>query len=56
MWEFLFSSKGLKIWLGELETEFELKKEYRTENGIKGLVRVFKPNHTLVLTVKREVG
>lgn len=44
MWDFLFSQRGLKIWLGELETEFELKKEFSTVNGVRGFVRVFEPN------------
>ncbi len=44
VWDFLFSENGLKIWLGKLNTELELKKEFETENGISGLVRVFKPN------------
>ena len=43
-WDFLFSAKGLNLWLGELETDFELKKEYQTKDGIRGVVRVFKPN------------
>lgn len=41
-WDFLFSESGLKIWLGNLKNELEIKKEYETENGISGLVRVFK--------------
>lgn len=44
MWDFLFSQRGLNIWLGELATEFELKKEFATHGGIKGFVRVFNPN------------
>lgn len=44
MWDFLFSEKGLELWLGKLQTELELKKEFKTEKGIIGYVRVFKPN------------
>lgn len=44
MWNFLFSEKGLKIWLGKLDGELELKKEFITEKGGRGYVRVFKPN------------
>ena len=44
VWNFLFSDKGLKIWLGELESDLKLKKEFKTEEGIIGYVRVFKPN------------
>ena len=44
MWNFLFSEKGLKIWLGKLDGELELKKEFITEKGVRGYVRVFKPS------------
>jgi hypothetical protein len=27
----MFSDKGLKIWLGELEEELEIKKGYKTK-------------------------
>ncbi|MBU2905849.1 hypothetical protein KO529_13705 [Arenibacter algicola] len=43
-WDFLFSNSGLNIWLGKLKNELEIKKEFETENGITGLVRVFKAN------------
>ena len=52
VWDFLFSENGLKIWLGNLKTELELKKEFKTENGIKGLIRVFKPNSHIRLNWK----
>ena len=52
IWDFLFSENGLKIWLGKLNTELELKKEFKTENGISGLVRVFKPNSHIRLNWK----
>jgi len=52
VWDFLFSENGLKIWLGDLKSELELKKEFETENGIKGLVRVFKPNSHIRLNWK----
>lgn len=42
-WDVLFSDNGLRIWLGELDSELELKKSYKTTDGIEGLVRVFKP-------------
>ena len=44
MWNFLFSEKGLKIWLGKLDRELELKKEFKTKKGVSGYVRVFKRN------------
>jgi uncharacterized protein YndB with AHSA1/START domain len=52
VWDFLFSEKGLKIWLGNLNNELEIEKEYETENGITGFVRVFKPNSHIRLNWK----
>lgn len=52
VWEFLFSEKGLKIWLGNLNNELEIKKEYITDNGTEGLIRVFKPNSHIRLSWK----
>lgn len=54
MWDFLFSEKGLELWLGKLETELELKKEFKTEKGIKGYVRVFKPNSHIRTTWQKK--
>ena len=51
-WDFLFSKNGLNIWLGQLKNELEIKKEYETENGIAGLVRVFKANSHIRLNWK----
>jgi len=51
-WNFLFSENGLKIWLGNLKSELESKKEFETENGITGLLRVFKPNSHIRLNWK----
>ena len=39
----MFSEKGLKIWLGEFDEELEIKKPYKSKEGIEGFVRVFKP-------------
>ena len=52
VWDFLFSENGLEIWLGKLNTELELKKEFEIENGITGLVRVFKLNSHIRLNWK----
>ena len=52
VWDFLFSSNGLKIWLGKLKNELELKKEFETKEGIAGFVRVFKPNSHVRLNWK----
>ena len=40
-WDFLISNKGLNVWLGSLSNELEIDKEFVTENGITGSVRVF---------------
>ncbi|WP_297089447.1 SRPBCC domain-containing protein [uncultured Draconibacterium sp.] len=53
-WDFMFSDAGLKIWLGELVKSLELKKEYRTKDGINGLVRVFKPNSHIRMNWKKK--
>ena len=52
VWDFLFSESGLKIWLGNLKSKLELKKEFETEKGITGLLRVFKPNSHIRLNWK----
>ncbi len=52
VWDFLFSENGLKIWLGKLNTELRLKKEFETESGITGFVRVFNPNSHIRLNWK----
>jgi len=50
----LFSDKGLKIWLGELEGELEIKQAYKTKEGIKGFVRVFKPYSHIRMKWKKQ--
>ena len=54
VWDFLFSKKGLKIWLGNFNDELELKKELKTQDGITFFVRVFKPNSHIRLNWKPE--
>jgi len=56
VWDFLFSENGLKIWLGKLKNVLEIKKEYETENGVTGLVRVFKANSHIRLNWKPKIG
>jgi hypothetical protein len=43
LWAFMFSDEGLNIWLGTLEKELEVKKTYKTKEGIEGFVRVYIP-------------
>ena len=52
VWDFLFSEIGLKIWLGNLKSDLEIKKEFETDNGTKGVVRVLKPNSHIRLNWK----
>ena len=43
VWEFLLSKKGMAIWLGTWEFDkWETGIEYRTKEGINGIVRAFK--------------
>jgi hypothetical protein len=53
-WDFMFSDKGLNLWLGKLEGELEIKKAYKTKDGIEGLVRVFTPNSHIRMTWKKK--
>jgi len=55
VWDFMFSEQGLKIWLGELEQELEVKKHYKTKSGIDGLIRVFKPYSHILSTLQVRV-
>ncbi len=43
LWDFLFSDKVLKIWLGGLEDELKINQPFKTREGIEGFVRVLKP-------------
>ena len=54
VWDFMFSEQGLKIWLGELEQELEVKKHYKTKSGIDGLIRVFKPYFHIRMNWKKQ--
>lgn len=54
VWDFMFSEQGLKIWLGKLDTELEIKKTYKTKNGISGFVRVFKPYSHIRMNWKKQ--
>ena len=54
LWDFMFSEKGLKIWLGEFDEELEIKKPFKTKAGIEGFVRVFKPYSHIRLNWKKK--
>jgi activator of HSP90 ATPase len=51
VWNFVFSTPGLNIWLGPTAgIEFEPKRTYRLGDGAIGEVRVFKPGSHARLT------
>ncbi|MEM6525075.1 MAG: ATPase [Bacteroidota bacterium] len=53
-WDFMFSDDGLKIWLGELQTDFSLRENYRTKSGIAGFVRIFEPYSHIRMNWKKK--
>ncbi|MEM1337884.1 MAG: ATPase [Bacteroidota bacterium] len=53
-WNLMFSNTGLKIWLGDLKTNFSLKENYTTKGGIEGYVRIFKPYSHVRLNWKKK--
>lgn len=43
-WEFLFSKEGIRIWLGDIDIPYlEKDEDYKTKEGIEGVVKVLKP-------------
>lgn len=45
MWEFLLSENGIAIWLGKINLyDFELQKQFVTDEGIEGKLTVFVPD------------
>lgn len=53
-WDFMFSTNGLKIWLGMLATELAEKQTYKTKEGIEGEIRLIKVNSHIRLTWKKK--
>lgn len=52
-WKFVFSERGLAIWLGELEGGLPQEANcYRLSDGVEGVVRVYKPRSHARLTWK----
>ncbi|WP_257667025.1 hypothetical protein [Parapedobacter tibetensis] len=54
LWDFMFSDKGLKVWLGELNEELAIKRAYKTKEGIEGLVNVFTPYSHIRMNWKKK--
>ena len=54
LWDFMFSEKGLKVWLGEMEEELAIKKAYKTKEGIEGVVGVFTPYSHIRMSWKKK--
>lgn len=55
LWDFMFSEKGLSIWLGTLQ-EAKLKEgdTYKSREGTEGSVKVFKPYSHIRITWKKK--
>lgn len=54
LWDFLFSDRGLRIWLGELKDALVLKQPFETKAGITGLVRVLAPYSHIRMNWKKK--
>lgn len=54
LWDFMFSNKGLKIWLGHLKEELEIKKAFTTKDGIEGHVRILTPYSHIRMSWKKK--
>ncbi|MBL6447781.1 SRPBCC domain-containing protein [Fulvivirga sp. 29W222] len=55
VWEFMFSKEGLRLWLGTLFGDLELKQPFETQEGIRGELRVMKPfSHIRMSWAKEE--
>ena len=55
VWDFMFSNKGLSIWLGEIDFEkLEFKKEYILKNGLLIKINTFKPYSHIRMNWKKK--
>lgn len=52
LWDFMFSDRGLRIWLGKLREKLEVRKTYVTAEGIEGKVNVLVPYSHIRMTWK----
>lgn len=53
-WKLITSSRGAKIWLGDIASiDFHKGKEYFTDNGVSGEIRVVNPLVNIRLTWKK---
>ncbi|MBN2461268.1 MAG: SRPBCC domain-containing protein [Candidatus Cloacimonetes bacterium] len=52
-WDFLFSRDGIRIWLGEISSNLEVNKKYKTNTGVEGVVRILKPLSHIRLNWKK---
>ena len=53
-WNFMFSKKGLRIWLGNVEKKLKIKERFKTETGVEGVIRVFQPLSHIRLNWKKK--
>lgn len=54
LWDFMFSDKGLNIWLGELDGELNINRAYKTKEGTEGFVTVFTPYSHIRMNWKKK--
>jgi hypothetical protein len=54
LWDFIFSEKGIRIWLGDLDTSLSINQHFTTSNGIEGFIRIFKPFSHIRLKWKKK--
>lgn len=52
-WEFMFSEKGLNLWLGKPKQLFELKQSFETAEGISGFIRLIKHHSHIRMSWKK---
>ena len=51
-WDFMFSEKGIDIWLGKGSGNLETGMDYSTSDGVQGKIRVFTPDSHIRMTWK----
>ena len=42
VWEFMFSDKGLNVWLGPVKGDLETNKTFQTGEGLEGMIKLLK--------------
>lgn len=55
-WQFMFSRKGIALWLGTLSGDLELHRPFQTKEGIKGELRLMEPLSHIRMAGQRKSG